>query len=169
VKATLGVLALAVGASSAVLGIAVLLRGLVKHDESLLVLGRRFVFGVLVAAIVAAGAMEWALVSHDFSLKYVAENNATGTPLLFSITGLWAALEGSILLWSSCSAATSRTSRCASVIERPIHSSRSRSWSGSSSPSSSSRSCSDRRTRSRRWPSLRPMVAVRTRCSRTTP
>ena len=98
-KASLGVLALALGASSALLGIVVLLRGLVKHDESLLVLGRRFVFGVLIAAVLAAGAMEWALVSHDFSLKYVAENNATGTPLLFSVTGLWAALEGSILLW----------------------------------------------------------------------
>jgi cytochrome c-type biogenesis protein CcmF len=99
VKASLGVLALAVGASSALLGIAVLLRGLVKRDEALLVLGRRFVFGVLLAAIAAAGVMEWALVSHDFSLKYVADNNASGTPVLFSVTGLWAALEGSILLW----------------------------------------------------------------------
>src|SRR5689334_5941793 len=44
--------------------------------------------------------MEWALLSHDFSLRYVAENNATGTPLLYTITGLWAALEGSILLWA---------------------------------------------------------------------
>ena len=44
--------------------------------------------------------MEWALISHDFSLEYVAKNNARDTPLLFSITGLWAALEGSILLWA---------------------------------------------------------------------
>ncbi len=44
--------------------------------------------------------MEWALLSHDFSIHYVAENNARGTPLLFTITGLWAALEGSILLWA---------------------------------------------------------------------
>jgi cytochrome c-type biogenesis protein CcmF len=43
--------------------------------------------------------MEWALITHDFSLRYVAENNARGTPLLFTVTGLWAALEGSILLW----------------------------------------------------------------------
>jgi len=28
------------------------------------------------------------------------ENNALGTPLLYTITGLWAALEGSILLWA---------------------------------------------------------------------
>ena len=44
--------------------------------------------------------MEWALFTHDFSLEYVAENNAIGTPLLYTITGLWAALEGSILLWA---------------------------------------------------------------------
>ena len=43
--------------------------------------------------------MEWALLTHDYSLRYVAENNARSTPLLFTITGLWAALEGSILLW----------------------------------------------------------------------
>jgi cytochrome c-type biogenesis protein CcmF len=44
--------------------------------------------------------MEWALLTHDFSLRYVAENNARATPLLFTVTGLWAALEGSILLWT---------------------------------------------------------------------
>ena len=43
--------------------------------------------------------MEWALLTHDYSLRYVAENNARGTPLLYTITGVWAALEGSILLW----------------------------------------------------------------------
>ena len=48
----------------------------------------------------AVGVMEFALVTHNFSLAYVAENNATFTPLLFSITGLWSALEGSLLLWS---------------------------------------------------------------------
>ena len=99
-KATLGVLALAMGASAAVLGIATLGRGLARHDDSLLRLGRRFVLVVLLAAVAAVAAMEWALLTHDFSLRYVAENNARGTPLLFTISGLWAALEGSILLWA---------------------------------------------------------------------
>jgi cytochrome c-type biogenesis protein CcmF len=58
------------------------------------------VFLVLVAAVLAAAVMEWALLTHDFSLEYVANNNAKATPLLFTITGLWAALEGSILLWA---------------------------------------------------------------------
>ena len=98
-KASLGVLGVALGASSAGLGIGTLARGLWAHDDRWLIVGRRFVFGVLAAAIVAVGAMEWALLTHDFSLQYVAENNARATPLLFTITGLWANLEGSILLW----------------------------------------------------------------------
>jgi cytochrome c-type biogenesis protein CcmF len=52
--------------------------------------------GVLAAIVV----MEYALITHNFSLAYVAENNATFTPLLYSVTGLWSALEGSLLLWS---------------------------------------------------------------------
>jgi cytochrome c-type biogenesis protein CcmF len=52
------------------------------------------------AGIVASiGVMEFALITHNFSLAYVAENNATFTPLLYSITGLWSALEGSLMLW----------------------------------------------------------------------
>jgi len=99
VKASLGVLALALGAVAAFLGIVVLLVGLRRGDERLLKLGRRYAFIVTAASVLAVVAMEWALLSHDFSLRYVAENNARSTPLLFTITGLWAALEGSILLW----------------------------------------------------------------------
>src|SRR3974390_938847 len=50
-------------------------------------------------AVLAVAAMEHALVTHDFSLVYVADNNARATPLIYSITGLWSALAGSILLW----------------------------------------------------------------------
>ena len=32
------------------------------------------------AAILAVAAMEWALITHDFSIRYVAENNARSTP-----------------------------------------------------------------------------------------
>jgi cytochrome c-type biogenesis protein CcmF len=54
---------------------------------------------VLLGSVVAVGAMEFALVTHDFHLVYVADNNAKGTPLIYSVTGLWSALAGSILLW----------------------------------------------------------------------
>jgi cytochrome c-type biogenesis protein CcmF len=54
---------------------------------------------LLLGALVAVVAMEYALVTHDFHLVYVADNNAIGTPLIYSITGLWSSLAGSILLW----------------------------------------------------------------------
>ena len=54
---------------------------------------------MLVGALFAAGAMEHTLVTHDFTLVFVAQNNSTVTPLLYSITGMWSALAGSILLW----------------------------------------------------------------------
>lgn len=99
-KAVLGVLGVAFGTVSAGLGIVCFAVGLWRKDERLLALGRRFVFCVLGGALVAVGAMEWALITHDFSLRYVAENNARATPLLFTVTGLWANLAGSILLWA---------------------------------------------------------------------
>ena len=98
-RATLGILGIAIGIGAAGVGIVFLLRGVLQGNAAALRQGRMCVFVVLLGAIVAVGAMEWALVSHDFSIKYVYENNARATPLLFTVTGLWAALEGSILLW----------------------------------------------------------------------
>ena len=54
----------------------------------------------LVGIVGAVAVMQFALITHNFSLAYVSENNATFTPLLYSITGMWSALEGSLLLWS---------------------------------------------------------------------
>ncbi len=54
---------------------------------------------VLALVIAAVVAMEQALISHNFTIAYVANNNSKQTPLLYSITGLWSALQGSILLW----------------------------------------------------------------------
>jgi cytochrome c-type biogenesis protein CcmF len=61
---------------------------------------RWFAGGALLGILSSVGVMEFALVSHNFSLAYVAENNSRFTPLVYSITGMWSALEGSILLWS---------------------------------------------------------------------
>jgi cytochrome c-type biogenesis protein CcmF len=55
-------------------------------------------FGLVV---IASLSMMFALATHDFSILYVAENNARETPTFYSIIGLWAALEGSILLWTT--------------------------------------------------------------------
>ena len=99
-RASLGVLGIAIGVGASAVGIFLLLRGVLTGSLSSLRAGRACVFVVLGGALLSVVAMEWALVSHDFTIRYVAENNARSTPLLFTITGLWAALEGSILLWA---------------------------------------------------------------------
>ncbi|MCB9682722.1 MAG: heme lyase CcmF/NrfE family subunit [Alphaproteobacteria bacterium] len=43
--------------------------------------------------------MVYALLSHDFSVKYVAEVGSLTTPTIFTIVSLWASLNGSILFW----------------------------------------------------------------------
>ena len=45
--------------------------------------------------------MVYALVTHDFSVKYVAQVGSRATPLVFTIVSLWSALEGSILFWGA--------------------------------------------------------------------
>ena len=74
--------------------------GLRTGQRNLLRAGRRYSWLLLAAAVVAVLAMERALVTHDFSLRYVAHNGSRSTPLIFTMSSLWAALEGSILLWT---------------------------------------------------------------------
>lgn len=69
-------------------------------DPALVRSGRRAIIGSFAAAAIASAAMVVALLGHDFSIWYVARNNATTTPAFISAISLWAALEGSILFWT---------------------------------------------------------------------
>jgi cytochrome c-type biogenesis protein CcmF len=69
-------------------------------DPRLVTSARRAVTGSWLAAGIACAAMMISLLGHDFSVRYVAENNATTTPPFISAISLWAALEGSILFWT---------------------------------------------------------------------
>ena len=84
---------------AAVVGIVVLVVGLVRGRPGDLRRARVYAPLILLGGVVATVAMQRALVTHDFSLTYVADNNSRSTPLLYSITGMWSALAGSILLW----------------------------------------------------------------------
>jgi cytochrome c-type biogenesis protein CcmF len=99
-NAAIGLGAVFLGFLSALAGAGTLIVGLRRRRPILLRTARVYAFLVLGSAVVATAAMQRALLTHDFSLKYVAENNARATPVLYSITGMWSALEGSILLWA---------------------------------------------------------------------
>ncbi|MGH9302905.1 MAG: heme lyase CcmF/NrfE family subunit, partial [Acidimicrobiales bacterium] len=99
-NAILGQIGVAFGLVSAVIALGCLLGGHLLGRPSWRRAGSTAALGVLLGALLATAAMEHALVTHDFSLAYVADNNSRETPLLYSVTGMWAALQGSILLWA---------------------------------------------------------------------
>src|SRR6476646_5911154 len=82
-------------------GIATLAVGLTHHRPRLLVAGRTYVWMVAVGALLAFVAMERALLTHDFSIAFVANNSSRHTPFPFNVATLWSALEGSIILWAT--------------------------------------------------------------------
>ncbi|MFE9690174.1 heme lyase CcmF/NrfE family subunit [Micromonospora sp. NPDC005806] len=53
----------------------------------------------LAAAAVACALLETALLRHDFGVRFVAENGGRHVPLYYTLTSLWSALDGSLLLW----------------------------------------------------------------------
>ncbi|TDC40569.1 heme lyase CcmF/NrfE family subunit [Micromonospora sp. 15K316] len=53
----------------------------------------------LLAAALACGALEAALLRRDFSVRFVAENGGRHVSVYDTVTSLWSALDGSLLLW----------------------------------------------------------------------
>lgn len=69
------------------------------HPSSTWRLARLCTWGMLAAALAACAVLEVALLTHDFSVRYVAENGGRAVPAYYTAISLWAALEGSLLLW----------------------------------------------------------------------
>ncbi len=55
--------------------------------------------GVFGLVSLALGLLIYAFLTFDFAVRYVAMNTNLGTPFYYRITGVWGALEGSIVLW----------------------------------------------------------------------
>ena len=87
------------GLAASVVGLATQIVGLCLNRSHFLGRARIVVLFLLVAAIGQVVVMEWALITRDFSVAFVAQHGSHRTPALFNIATLWSALEGSILLW----------------------------------------------------------------------
>jgi cytochrome c-type biogenesis protein CcmF len=89
-----GRIAILVALASAVAGAATAFTGRARTARTLSAL-------LLVAVLFAVWAMEIALVTHDFSVSYVAQIGSLETPLFYTVISLWGALQGSLLLWAT--------------------------------------------------------------------
>src|SRR5581483_3286343 len=101
VNAALGSAGVILGFVASLGGIVTLGVGLGRHRSRLLVAGRTYVWLVAIGAVVTFVAMERALLTHDFSVVFVANNSSRHTPFPFNVATLWSALEGSIILWAT--------------------------------------------------------------------
>ena len=97
---TLGHLAVVVGLAATFYAAGAFVIGGRSGDMAVLASARRAMYAAFGLVAVACLAMVVSLLTHDFSVVYVARNNATTTPPFYSVISLWAALEGSILFWT---------------------------------------------------------------------
>jgi len=99
VNAALGHTGVLLALAACLTGAGVLVYGLLRGRPATVRSGRVYAWIALGGALLATFAMQRALLTHDFSIAFVAANNSRSTPLLYTITGMWSALAGSILLW----------------------------------------------------------------------
>jgi cytochrome c-type biogenesis protein CcmF len=95
----IGLSAVAIALAIAAYGMIAAVAGVRRRDAALVRSARAAAytnFGLLSAANLA---MIYGLVTHDFSIGYVAQVGSRSTPVFFTIISLWSSLEGSILFW----------------------------------------------------------------------
>ena len=96
----LGTAGVVLGLLGALVGAVTLAVGLVGKRPALVRSGRLYAYLVLGGGLLMTLAMQRALLTDDFTVRFVHDNSSTKTPLLFKIATMWAALEGSLVLWA---------------------------------------------------------------------
>ena len=71
-----------------------------RENAILVQVGRRAFYATAAMALLAAALLEIALLSHDFSLAYVAEHTDLATPAALVAAGFYGGQEGSLLYWT---------------------------------------------------------------------
>ena len=70
-----------------------------RRDAAMMALAPVASLTMLALVFLAFGALTWAYVASDFSLRNVWENSHSLMPLVYKFSGVWGNHEGSMLLW----------------------------------------------------------------------
>jgi cytochrome c-type biogenesis protein CcmF len=71
-----------------------------RENETLVRVGRRAFYAASAMTVIAGVILEVALLTHDFSLAYVAEHTDLSTPIALVAAGFYGGQEGSLLYWT---------------------------------------------------------------------
>ena len=70
-----------------------------RNDAAMMAVGRIAASGQFVFVACAFGCLVWAFLQSDFSVAYVANHSQLALPVVYKVSAVWAAHEGSLLLW----------------------------------------------------------------------
>ncbi len=73
--------------------------GAYRRDARLMALAEPAASAQFLLTAFAFGALMWAFIVSDFSLRLVVQNSHSAKPMLYKISGTWGNHEGSMLLW----------------------------------------------------------------------
>ena len=96
----IGTFALGLALAIAIYGAVASFAGARSRNAVLVESGRTSAFSLLALVVVANVTMMAAILSNDFSIRYVAANSSRATPTFFKVLSLWSADQGSLLLWN---------------------------------------------------------------------
>ena len=91
----LGLATIWIALAMSVGGIVAAVVGLTRKRPAFVVGALQTVYVNFVLLTIATAAMIYALVTHDFSVEYVAQVGSRSTPVFYTVISLWGALEGS--------------------------------------------------------------------------
>ncbi|MCF6262056.1 MAG: heme lyase CcmF/NrfE family subunit [Xanthomonadales bacterium] len=97
--AELGQLTLIIAALLALAQFAFPIYGAWRNNQSFMAMGNSTAYGQFVFVSIALGILTYSFLVQDFSLAYVANNSNSDLPIIYRISAVWGAHEGSLLLW----------------------------------------------------------------------
>jgi cytochrome c-type biogenesis protein CcmF len=95
----LGHFALILAFVVAILQMVLPMYGAARRDGALMAFAGPASVAQFLLVALSFGALTYAFVVSDFSLKLVVENSHTAKPMLYKVAGVWGNHEGSLLLW----------------------------------------------------------------------
>lgn len=115
-----GQFSLALSLTLAILQFILPLWGSLTYTSNWIIAARYLAWGQFLFLILAFSCLTWSFIINDFSVRYVAQNANSSLPMMYKISAVWGAHEGSILLWvlflSAWSAAIATFSRNLSLL-----------------------------------------------------
>ncbi|HEX6693132.1 MAG TPA: heme lyase CcmF/NrfE family subunit [Longimicrobiales bacterium] len=95
----IGISTVALALGVALYGMVAAIIGVHRRDAALVRSARTAAYANFALLLISNLAMMFALLTHDFSVAYVAQVGSRSTPAFFTAISLWSSLEGSILFW----------------------------------------------------------------------